>query len=207
MSKRIAVLISGGGTNLQCLIDGVKAGEIKGEISLVISDRKGVYGLERARGNNIPNLYINKKEFNSLEDYNSKILDLLDQYKIDLIVLAGYLSIVSKEIIEGYRHRIVNIHPSLIPSFCGKGYYGDKVHRAVLEYGVKVTGATTHFVDESTDTGPIIMQQPVYIGDLDKVEDIQSRVLEVEHQILKESVSLFCQDRLLVQGRKVCIRE
>lgn len=157
-SIRIGVLISGNGTNLQALIDHIESGEINGRICVVISDREDAYGLIRAKKHGIDSIFINRKDFLNDLDFNKKILEELKERGIQLLVLAGYLRILSLEIIEEYRNRIINIHPSLIPSFCGKGYYGERVHRAVLEYGVKVTGATVHFVDEGADTGPIIFQ-------------------------------------------------
>lgn len=149
----IGVLISGSGTNLQAIIDNINRGEIKGKIQIVISNRKDAYGLIRAEKAGIETLYINRKEFNSVEEYNRRILDELKRRKIELVVLAGFLNILTQEFIEEYRGRIINIHPSLIPSFCGKGCYGDKVHQMVLDRGVKITGVTVHFVDEGTDTG------------------------------------------------------
>jgi len=206
MAKRIAVFISGGGSNLQALIDASQKGEIKGEIALVISDRKGAYGLERARSHGITNLYINQRQFNSPEDYSKYLVDTMREHAIDLIVLAGCLTILPRELVELYKNAIVNIHPSLIPSFCGQGFYGERVHRAVLDYGVKITGATVHFLDEGTDTGPIILQKPVYIGDLNSAEEIQERVLSTEHQILREAVSYICDERIVVEGRRVKIK-
>ena len=202
---KIGVLISGGGTNLQAIIDSIEEGNIKGEIGLVISNRKDAYGLTRAQKAGIETLYINSREFDSEEEYNKKIIEEFTKRNIELIVLAGYLKVLSEEFIDKYRGRIVNIHPSLIPSFCGKGCYGEKVHEMVLERGVKLTGVTVHFVDEGTDTGPIILQRAVEVKDDDTVERLKERVLEVEHQILPEAIKLFCEDRLSIQGRKVKI--
>ena len=181
---RIAVLVSGGGTNLQALIDAEKSGIIKsGEIVLVISNKKDAYALERAKNNGIKAEVVLKD--NGQEDFESKIIALLDDNKIDLIVLAGFLSILSANFTRRYDKRIINVHPSLIPSFCGAGFYGLKVHEAALSYGVKVTGATVHFVNEVPDGGEIIMQKAVYIQDGDDAKTLQKRVMEeAEWQIL-----------------------
>jgi len=204
---RIGVLISGGGTNLQALIDGIESGYIPGEIAVVISNRSTAYGLERARMHGIPAKCILKKDYNNDQAFNAAILETLKEHNVELVVLAGYLSILSPDVVKAYPNRIINIHPSLIPAFCGKGYYGQKVHRAVLEYGVKVTGATVHFVDEGTDTGPIILQQPVMVKDDDDINSLAQRVLEVEHQLLCRAVKLFIEGRITVRGRKVSINE
>lgn len=203
---KIGVLISGGGTNLQGIIDNIKKGKIKGEIQIVISNRKDAYGLERAKKAGIETLYINRKEFHTVEEFNRKIIDELSKRGIELVVLAGYLSILSEEFINKYRGRIINIHPSLIPSFCGKGCYGERVHEMVLERGVKLTGVTIHFVDEGTDTGPIILQKAVEIEDDDTVETLKERVLKVEHELLPKAIKLFCEDRLFIEGKKVRIK-
>jgi len=204
---RIGVLISGGGTNLQALIDGIESGYIPGEIAVVISNRSTAYGLERARMHGIPAKCILKKDYNNDQAFNAAILETLKEHNVELVVLAGYLSILSPDVVKAYPNRIINIHPSLIPAFCGKGYYGQKVHRAVLEYGVKVTGATVHFVDEGTDTGPIILQQPVMVKDDDDINSLAQRVLEVEHQLLCRAVKLFIEGRITVRGRKVSTNE
>ena len=173
MSKRIAVLVSGGGTNLQALIDAEKKGIIKyGSISLVISNVKGAYALERARMNGIPSAVVLKKECGSQEAFEQNIIALLREHEIDLIVLAGFMSILSEEFTRAFPHRIINVHPSLIPSFCGKGFYGLHVHEKALEYGVKVTGATVHFVNEIPDGGEIILQKAVEVkeGDILRAE-------------------------------------
>ncbi len=202
---KLGVLVSGGGTNLQALIDNIDNGNIDGEITVVISNRENAYGLERAKNKGIASLYIDRKKFNNDVDYNREIIRMLEEHGVELVVLAGYLKILSEELINKYLNRIINIHPSLIPSFCGKGFYGEKVHRCVLEYGVKVTGATVHFVDYEADNGPIILQQTVKVNDDDTIESLQKRVLEIEHRILVEAVRLFCQHKLKVEGRKVVI--
>ncbi|SHJ93877.1 phosphoribosylglycinamide formyltransferase [Tepidibacter formicigenes] len=194
----IAVLISGSGTNLQTIIDGCKNNEINGKIKIVISNNKEAYGLTRAKNNNIKAVY---------EKDETKIIELLKKENIDLIVLAGYLKIVTKNFVNEFKNKIINIHPSLIPSFCGKGYYGEIVHQKVLEYGVKITGATVHFVDEGADTGPVIIQKSVIVKDNDTLETLKKRVLHVEHEILKEAVKLFCDKKLKLKGRRVFINE
>lgn len=204
-SINIGVLISGGGTNLQTLIDNTKSGYINGKIKLVVSNKKDAYGLVRAQKEGIETLYLDRKRFSTEEEYNREILEELKKRNVELVVLAGYLKVLSKEFVEEYSGRIINIHPSLIPSFCGKGYYGEKVHQKVLEYGVKITGATVHFVDEGTDTGPIIMQKAVEVRDDDTVDTLKERVLKVEHEILPEAVKLFCEKRLSIEGRRIIV--
>ncbi len=207
--KRIAVLVSGGGTNLQALIDAEKNGIIvNGKISLVISNVKGAYALERARMNGIPTAVVLKKECGSQDLFEQNIVALLREHEIDLIVLAGFMSILSENFTKAFTHRIINVHPSLIPSFCGKGFYGLHVHEKALEYGVKVTGATVHFVNEIPDGGEIILQRAVEVKEGDTPEILQKRVMqEAEWNILPEAVSLFCQDRLTVEDNKVHIGE
>lgn len=194
----IGVLISGGGTHLQAIIDETKSGGINGTVKLVISNKENAYGLERARLSKIKAVY---------ETDEDKIIGLLKENNIDLIVLAGYLKIITPKFVDEFRNKIINIHPSLIPSFCGKGYYGEKVHQGVIDYGAKVTGATVHFVDEGADTGAIIMQETVNVEQDDDAKSLAKRVLEVEHRILKESIRLFCENKLSIQGRRVFINE
>ena len=194
----IGVLISGGGTNLQAIIDETKSGGINGTVKLVISNKENAYGLERARLSKIKAVY---------ETDEDKIIELLKENNIDLIVLAGYLKIITPKFVDEFRNKIINIHPSLIPSFCGKGYYGEKVHQGVIDYGAKVPGATVHFVDEGADTGAIIMQEAVNVEQDDDAKSLAKRVLEVEHRILKESIRLFCENKLSIQGRRVFINE
>jgi len=196
---RIGVLVSGGGTNLQCLIDSVEEGSINGEIVVVISDREGAFALERAKRHGIPALYINSRK------EGRRIKEELDRYNVGLVVLAGYLTILDADFVKAYEGKIINIHPSLIPAFCGKGFYGERVHRAAVEYGVKISGATVHFVDEGTDSGPIILQQPVPVYPEDTAETLAARVLEVEHKLLPDAVRLYCEGRLKIEGRKVRI--
>ena len=194
----LGVLISGGGTNLQAIIDETKSGGINGTVKLVISNKENAYGLERTRLSKIKAVY---------ETDEDKIIGLLKENNIDLIVLAGYLKIITPKFVDEFRNKIINIHPSLIPSFCGKGYYGEKVHQGVIDYGAKVTGATVHFVDEGADTGAIIMQETVNVEQDDDAKSLAKRVLEVEHRILKESIRLFCENKLSIQGRRVFINE
>lgn len=192
----IAVCVSGGGTDLQSIIDACEAGKINGQIRLVISNRKKAYGLERARLHGIQAEWIKDED---------EILKRFEEEKIDVVVLAGYLAIVGDKLIEQYKNRIINIHPSLIPSFCGPGFYGMHVHEAVFKRGVKVSGATVHFVTGQVDGGPIILQRAVDISDLETPEDIQARVLEIEHEILPEAVALYCEGRVSVENERVKI--
>ena len=200
---RIGVLISGGGTNLQALIDEVEKGNINGEISVVISDKKGAYGIERAKKHGIKGIILDKKSFKDKDEFMKSIMDKLEEYNVDLVILAGFLSILSRGFIEKYKNKIINVHPSLIPAFCGEGYYGQKVHRAVLEYGAKVSGATVHFVDEGADTGPVILQEAVPVMEDDTIETLAARVLKVEHKLLPEAVKLYCDGKITIDGRKV----
>lgn len=204
---KIGVLISGSGTNLQSLIDNVENGFIKGKISVVISNKESAYGLERARQHNIDAIYVNQKNYENFEKFNDAIINELNAHGVNLVVLAGYLKILSGRFTETYRNKIINIHPSLIPSFCGKGYYGLRVHEAVINYGVKISGATVHFVDEEADSGPIILQEPVPVDNNDTAETLQQKVLRTEHKLLPLAVKYFCEGRLEVTGRKVRIIE
>ena len=200
----IAVFVSGGGTNLQALIDAQNRGEIKnGKITFVIASNDGAYALERAKKAGIPTAVVSRKSYSSKEEYDKAILAKLDGKNIDLIVLAGFLSILGKELVEKYANKIINIHPSLIPLFCGDGFYGKKVHTAVLASGMKVTGATAHFVNEITDGGAIILQKavPIEQGDLEDI--LQYRVMrQAEWEILPKAVSLFCEGRIKINGNK-----
>ncbi len=203
---KIGVLISGGGTNLQAIIDEIESKNINGQIKLIISNKEDAYGLERGRKANIESLFIDRKKYQSEEDYNLELIKEFKNRQVDLVVLAGYLRVLSKDFIQEFKNRIINIHPSLIPSFSGQGFYGEGVHRAVLEYGVKVTGATAHFVDEGTDTGPIIFQDLVKVEDDDNLETIKAKVLHLEHLVLTKAVKYYCQNGLLIEGRKVYLR-
>ena len=202
---KIGVLISGGGTNLQAIIDNIENGCINGKIQLIISNRKDAYGLVRGKKAGIESLYVNPKNFTNTDEYNLRLIKEFKDRDVDLVVLAGYLKILSSEFIQEFRNRIINIHPSLIPSFCGDGYYGERVHKAVLDYGCKVTGATVHFVDEGTDTGPIILQRCVEVEDDETVQSLQKKVLKVEHEILVNAVRLYCDNLISVEAKHVKI--
>lgn len=205
--KGIAILISGGGTNLQAIIDAVDQGRIPAKINLVLSDRPKAYGLVRAKSRGIPSCTISRKQFNDSNLYHQAVLKQLKEHYVDYIVLAGYLSILPPQLVECYRNRIINVHPSLIPAFCGMGFYGQKVHQAVLDYGVKLTGATVHFVDEGADTGPIIFQKAVEVLPEDTVESLSQRVLKAEHELLPKATSLLVRDKIKVSGRKVTLED
>ena len=207
---RIAVLVSGGGTNLQALIDAQAAGQIPdGEIALVISNKTGAYALERAAKAGIPAVTVTKKASGGTQEgFEQAMLAALKAHNIDLIVLAGFLAILSADFTRAYNDRIINVHPSLIPSFCGKGFYGLHVHEKAIEYGVKLSGATCHFVTEECDGGPIIIQKAVEVKPDDTPEVLQKRIMqEAEWQILPKAVSLFCEGRIEVKGRTVYIKE
>ena len=203
----VAVFISGGGTNLQAIIDAIKENKINGKIKLVFSNRKNAYGLIRAQNESIDTFYLNRKKFFSDEEYDERILEELEINNIDLIVLAGYLNILSSKLVSNYSNRIINIHPSLIPSFCGDGFYGENVHKAVIKSGVKFTGATTHFVDENVDTGAIILQDVVPIFINDDFETVAKRVLEIEHKILVKTVKAFCDNKIVFKDNRAFIVE
>lgn len=205
---KIAVLVSGGGTNLQAIIDAVGAGAITNtEISLVVSNNKNAFALERAKNAGIPAKCISPKDFDNRELFNEALLAELEQAQVDLIVLAGFLVVIPEQMIQKYRNRIINVHPSLIPSFCGTGYYGLKVHEAVLARGVKVSGATVHFVDEGTDTGPIILQKAVEICQGDTPEVLQRRIMEqAEWVILPQAIHLIANGKVSVKDNKVVIQ-
>lgn len=205
----IAVLVSGGGTNLQALIDAEKAGKIEnGRISVVVASKPGVYALERAKNAGIEGVVLARKDFDSVDDYSAALEKLLKEKQTDLIVLAGFMTITNAAFTKAFENRIINVHPALIPSFCGKGYYGLHVHEAALARGVKVSGATVHFVNEVCDGGPIILQKAVPVEPGDTPETLQRRIMEqAEWQLLPEAVSLFCAGRLSVDGAVVTIKE
>lgn len=203
--ERLVVLVSGGGTNLQAVIDACKDGRINAKVVGVISSKPGVFALERAKKAEIPFTVIEPSAYVTRKEHDSAIISAVERFGGQAIILAGYLSILGQDVIR--RYKIINIHPALIPSFCGKGYYGHRVHQAVLDYGAKVSGATVHFVDEGTDTGPIIMQKCVPVFDDDTPETLAARILVVEHEILVESVSLFCEGGLEIIGRRVSIKD
>lgn len=205
--KKIAVLVSGGGTNLQALIDAQQRGEIiNGEIALVVSSSPTAYALERAKKAGIATVVINKSDYADRHVMTQALVDQLKECSIDLVVFAGFMYILTEEITQAFPNRMMNVHPALIPSFCGEGYYGLHVHERALEYGVKLSGATVHFVSEECDGGPIILQKAVPIEEGDTPETLQRRIMEqAEWDILPRAVSLFCQDRLKVEGRIVHI--
>lgn len=192
MKKKIAVFVSGSGTDLQSIIDGVKSGMINGEIAIVVASRPDIFAIERARANNIPSKVFMKADYPSVSAMYDDIISLLIGLDVDLVVLAGYLSILSENIVKAYRGRIINVHPSLIPKHCGAGYYGIRVHRSVIESGDTESGATVHFVDEGTDTGKIIRQEKVPVLPDDTPETLAARVLKLEHIILPEVVRDLC---------------
>ncbi len=206
---KIAVLVSGGGTNLQALIDAQERGEIPGgKLSLVVAGKPGVFALERAKKASIPSIVLRKKDFASQEDYDNALIQTLEEAEIDLVVLAGFLTIIGEKVIRRFENKILNIHPSLIPSFCGEGYYGLRVHEAALSRGVKVTGATVHFVNEICDGGPIVLQKAVSVENGDTPETLQRRVMEqAEWEILPKAVALFCKGRLAIENNIVSIKD
>ena len=204
---RVVVMVSGGGTNLQAIIDSVKDGTITNtQIVGVISNNKNAYALKRAEENDIPSMCVSPKDFETRDIFNEKLLEAVDSYAPDLVVLAGFLVVIPPEMIKKYENRMINIHPSLIPSFCGKGYYGLKVHEAALARGVKVVGATVHFVDEGTDTGPIILQKAVEVQQGDTPEVLQRRVMEqAEWKILPKAIDLIANGKVRVDDHKTTI--
>ena len=206
--KRIAVLVSGGGTNLQALIDAQARGELGGEIAAVISSKAGAYALERAKKAGIPGYVLPRREFESNRAMTIALVDMLKDMNIDLIVLAGCMIIFTQELVDAYPNAIMNVHPALIPSFCGEGFYGLHVHERALAYGVKLSGATVHFVSAECDGGPIIAQKAVAVRPDDTPETLQKRIMEeAEWKLLPEAVRLFCEDKLAVEGRTVIIKE
>ncbi len=206
---KMAVLVSGGGTNLQAIIDAIESGKItNAEISVVISNNANAYALERAKQHGIEALCVSPKSFSSREEFNQKLLETIQSYQVDLVVLAGCLVVIPEIMVKAYPNKIINIHPALIPSFCGTGYYGLKVHEGVLKRGVKVTGATVHFVDEGTDTGPIILQKAVEVHQDDTPEILQRRVMEeAEWKIMPEAINLIANHKVQVIDGLVKISE
>lgn len=197
---KIAVLISGSGSNLQAIIDNIESGYLNCSIEAVISDKKDVYGIDRAKSKNINTYVVDKKQYGT--KLSDEILKILEG-KVDLIVLAGFLSILQGEVIHQFKNKIINIHPALIPAFCGGGMYGIKVHEKAIEYGVKVSGCTVHFVDEGTDSGPIIIQRVVEVYGEDTAIDLQKRVLDEEHKALSEAIKYISEGKVEIEGRKV----
>ena len=206
MSKlKLGVLVSGGGSNLQAIIDTSESGYLPAEVVVVISSKEGVYALERAKIHNIPSTVVIPKDFKSQKEYEDALIKILASYDVDLVILAGFIKVLSPHFVKAFQRRIMNIHPSLIPSFCGDGFYGEKVHKAVLDYGVKITGVTVHFVDEGTDTGPIILQRAIYVKESDTPETLAARVLQEEHKIYPEAIKLYAESKLEIDGRRVKI--
>ena len=205
---KIAVLVSGGGTNLQALIDAEKRGELgNGKITLVISSKPDVYALQRAADNGIDSLVLSRKDYADIATYSRALADALTDAGADLVVLAGFLTIIDEQVYERFPNRILNVHPALIPSFCGKGYYGLRVHEAALEKGVRVSGATVHIVTPECDAGPIVLQKAVEVKQDDTPETLQRRIMEeAEWKILPEAVRLFCDGRITVENNKVYIK-
>ena len=206
---KIGVLVSGGGTNLQALIDAQNRGELgAGRISLVIASKPGVYALERAANNGIEGKVLARRDYDSIADYSAALVDALKEGGIDLVVLAGFLTIIDEQVYNAYPNKILNVHPALIPSFCGKGFYGLHVHEAALEKGVKVSGATVHIVTPECDAGPIVLQKAVAVKDDDTPETLQRRIMEeAEWKILPKAVQLFCDGKIRVLQNKVYIKE
>ncbi len=205
--KNICVLVSGGGTNLQAIIDAEKSGEIKGgKVTCVISSKEGAYALERAKRSSIATRVIPRKEYSDVAAYTKAVTDALIEEKADLVVYAGFMTILDEQIVKAFPYKMINVHPALIPSFCGKGYYGLHVHEAALEKGVKVSGATVHFVTEVCDGGPIIMQGTVAVENDDTPEILQRRIMEnVEWKLLPKAISLFCEGRITVKDGKAYV--
>lgn len=202
---KIGVLVSGSGTNLQSIIDNIDTGNINGKIEVVISNIENAYGLERARQHGIDAVFVNQKEYANIEQFDEAIIEELKGRNVELVILAGYLKILTSKFIEVYNNKIINIHPSLIPSFCGKGHYGIKVHEAAINYGVKISGATVHFVDENADTGPIILQESVNVEYSDDAKSLQKKILKIEHKILPQAVKYYCEGKIKIIDRKVNI--
>lgn len=205
---RVAVMVSGGGTNLQAIIDAVDSGRITNtELVAVISNNKGAYALERAKKAGIRDIVVSPKDYSDREAFNKALVETVDSLQVDLIVLAGYLVVIPPEMIEKYENRIINIHPSLIPSFCGTGFYGLKVHEAALERGVKVVGATVHFVDKGTDTGPILLQKAVVVENGDTPKSLQQRVMEqAEWILLPQAIDMIANNKVVVVDGRTVIR-
>ena len=207
--KKIAVLVSGGGTNLQALIDAEKRGELgNGKITLVIASKPGVYALERAANAGIEGRVLARKDYDSIAAYSKALADEMTAAGIDLVVLAGFLTIIDEQVYEAFPNKILNVHPALIPSFCGKGFYGLHVHEAALSKGVKVSGATVHIVTPECDAGPIVLQKAVEVKQDDTPETLQRRIMEeAEWKILPEAVRLFCEDKITVEENRVFIKD
>lgn len=206
MKTKLAVFVSGGGSNLQAIIDAIDRGELGAEVALVISSRRHAYALERAARAHIPALVLPPKDYADKRAYSAALLEALAPYEPDLVVLAGFMSVLSADFVARYRGRIMNTHPSLIPAFCGSGFYGDRVHKAVLAYGAKVSGASIIYVEPGVDTGPIILQEAVPVYDDDDVAALAARVLRVEHRLYVRAIALHLTGRLQIEGRRVLLK-
>ncbi|WP_198407760.1 phosphoribosylglycinamide formyltransferase [Thermotoga profunda] len=204
---KVGILASGNGTNLQTIIDKSEKKELPVRVVVVISDKPDAYALQRASKHSIPTFVVKPRDFADKVSYEQKMIDILKSHDVELVVLAGFMKILSPHFIGAFRNRIINIHPSLIPAFCGKDFYGMKVHQAVIDSGVKITGATVHFVDENVDAGPIIIQKAIEVKDNDTAETVALKVHQIEHQILPEAIRLFAEGKLKIVGRKVFIEE
>jgi len=202
----LAILCSGGGTNLQSLIDAIEKGELSAEIKIVISNNSNAFALERARNHNIQALHLSHKQFASSEEFDQRLLRVLSENQVDMIILAGYMKMLSPTIIRAYKNRILNIHPALLPHFGGPGMYGIHVHEAVIKSGVKITGVTVHIVDEVYDHGAIVMQKPVEVKDDDTPESLAERVLKVEHDTYKRAIQLFAEGRVDIRDNRAYIK-
>lgn len=201
----LGVLVSGTGSNMVSIIQKCLSNEIPATVSVVISSKEDAPALEKAKIFGIPTHVVKRKDFQNQTEYENKMIEILKSYGVELVVLAGFLNILSPHFVDAFKWRIMNVHPSLIPAFCGPGYYGMRVHEAVLRYGVKVTGVTVHFVDESVDGGPIILQKAIEVLDEDTPETLAERVKTVEHELLPQAIKLFAEGRLKIEGRKVSI--
>lgn len=205
MKKRIAVFTSGGGTNFQAVLDACNSGIIEGVISLLIYNRKDAYSKVRAEKAGIKSVYINKYQFEDSQTQEQKVLSILEDSNIDIIVLAGYLDILHESVINRYESKIINTHPALIPSFCGMGFYGEKVHKAVIDYGAKISGCTIHFATKEADAGPVILQGVVEVNQDETPQTLAAKILPLEHELLVKAVKLLCDDKIIVEGRKTII--
>jgi phosphoribosylglycinamide formyltransferase 1 len=204
---KLAVLASGGGTNLQAIIDNIEAGKLDACLKVVISNNSNAFALERARKHNIQAIHLSQKMFATQDEFNDKLLSIFQENQIDLVILAGYMKILSPKVIQAYKNRMINIHPALLPHFGGKGMYGIHVHEAVIESGVKVTGVTVHLVDEIYDHGAIVMQKCVPVLDDDTPESLAERVLKVEHELYSEAIQLFAEDKIEFKGNKAYVKK
>ncbi len=203
----MGILASGNGSNFQKIVDESEKGELPAKVVVLLSDRSDAFVLQRARNHQIPTYVVKPRDFSSQEEYEEKMIEILNQHCVQLVVLAGFMKILSPRFIRAFKDKVINIHPSLIPAFCGKGFYGMKVHQAAIEYGVKISGATVHFVNEDVDAGPIIIQKAVLVSDDDTPETLAEKVHRVEHEILPEAIRLFALGKLQIRGRRVIVKE